>query len=127
MKEGPSRVVFGHHPMAGRKSLRLLHIYSLLAVIRTRIFFRLKVSHCCNSRVLDLCPTTNIETASQNPTCLIKHSSLFASPDCISLFLLVLRLLAGIDLCGQVDLALVWSITSGVGVAIAKARRLARS
>jgi hypothetical protein len=38
-----------------------------------------------------------------------------------SLFLLVLQLLAGIDHCGQVDLASAWSITLEVGVGIAKA------
>jgi hypothetical protein len=33
MKEGPIRVVFGHQPMGGRKSLLLLHIYVLTAVV----------------------------------------------------------------------------------------------
>jgi hypothetical protein len=44
-----------------------------------------------------------------------------------SLFLIVLRLLAGIDPRGQVDLAPAWTIASEVGVAIAKAQHLARS
>jgi hypothetical protein len=43
-----------------------------------------------------------------------------------SLFLLVLQLLTGIDPRGQVDIALAWSITLEVGVAIAKAQRLER-
>jgi hypothetical protein len=51
VEKGPFRAIFGWPIRAGRKSLPFPHTYHLIAVIRTWILFRLKVSQLLQLRV----------------------------------------------------------------------------
>ena len=81
------------------------------ASFRLWVLFRSKVRHSCNFAYF-VCVQRPNQDRFRIPT-IINTSSIFAKySDCFIIFLLVLRLLAGIDLRGQVDCAPAWSITS---------------
>ncbi len=67
MKESPFRAFFGWPIRAGRKSLPFLHKNPLIAVIRTWILFRLKVSQLLQLRVLRFEANAQIKTAIRIP------------------------------------------------------------
>ena len=95
VEEGPYRVVFGWPIRVGRKSLLLLHIILLPAVIRTWILFRLRISLCYSSpQAADRLDLLYYELSESH---LYNHSSIFAIFRLHLEFLLVLRLLAGIQ------------------------------
>ena len=111
--ETRDRVGFGPLPQGPRNSPPpTSSIYTALrAPFRLWVLFRLKFAIAATSRTSFV---LNDQTkTSQNPTLINKAFILYSQyPDCDLSFLLVLRLLAGIDLRGQVDCAPAWSITS---------------
>ena len=100
--------------MAGRNSTFSSFKYPHSRHVQTRILIRLKVSHCCNSRVLLLRPTPRTRPTIRNPTFSIKLSSFIRNILIAILVLTCSRFQVGIKtLVGQADRAPARSVTPG--------------
>ena len=110
--ETRDRVGFGPLPQGPRNSPSSSIYTTLRASFRLWVLFKLKFAVAATSRTSFV--FNDHTKTSQNPTFINKAFLCYSQyPDCNLSFLLVLRLLAGIDLRGQVDRAPAWSITSG--------------
>ena len=67
MEESPSRAIFGWPNRVGRKPLSFLHIYPLLAVVRTWIWFSYKLA-LLQLRVSRFVSNDQTRTTIRNPT-----------------------------------------------------------